>query len=609
MLGYAEIEPRNVGDSARRDYVTSRVLPTSNLETSEDCLGGANQCATVASITVLMDGRPNWGDSAPYPATAHSVIDAFLRDGLKFLAQLNGSFALALFDRRSRELTIAIDRMGIETMAWAIDNQCIVFASSSAGVAQRPGSSGALRNQAIYEYFFFHMVPSPQSIFSGVTKLRAGTAVTFNRSGTHEWPHWRPNFNRPSRVNSRELNVSLHTALRDAVRAAYSGATTGAFLSGGLDSSTITGFLNQVGGQPAHTFSIGFGVESFNELEYARITNRHFGCFPHEYEVTARDIVDAIPIVASAFDEPFGNSSAIPTYACARFAKTLGMTRLLAGDGGDEIFAGNERYARQKVFELFNRAPNAVRAPLAAVVSKFIAPDCPLTPLRKLRSYIDQASIPLPERYESWNFVYREGAQLMFSDDFLAAIDATRPMRHMKEVFDSTPSSDLLDRMLYYDWKFTLADNDLRKVATMCEAADIEVAFPMLDNRVVDVSIAVPSGEKMNRLELRSFFKQSMQGFLPDAILTKTKHGFGLPFGQWLKTDAPLADLVYGSLCDLKRRDIVRASFLDQLIDEHRGGDASYYGYVIWDLVILEEWFKHQRAAANTISRTSSRGV
>ena len=197
----------------------------------------------------------------------------------------------------------------------------------------------------------------------------------------------------------------------------------------------------------------------------------------------------------------------------------------------------------------------------------------------------------------------------MFRDDFISSIDTAMPLQHMKDVYDSTPSKDLLDRMLAYDWKFTLADNDLRKVTTMCNAAGIDVAYPFLDNRVVDLSIRVPSALKMNGLELRSFFKNAMKGFLPDAVLKKTKHGFGLPFGQWLKTDKALADLVYGSLTDLKQRAIIRSSFLDQLIEEHRGGHAGYYGSVIWDLVILEEWFKRQRATASTTERMSSRGA
>jgi asparagine synthase (glutamine-hydrolysing) len=499
--------------------------------------------------------------------------------------------------------------MGIGTMAWAEDDSLVVVSNSPSEVARRPNSGSEIRHQAIFDYFFFHMIPGPATIFSGVNKLGPGCAVTFNRSGARVWRYWNPDFERRERASFGDLRSELHSVLRRAVEAEYGGPSTGAFLSGGLDSSTVSGLLAKVGTAPANTFSIGFGVESFNELEYARITNNHFGCVAHEYEVTPHDIVQAIPIVAAAFDEPFGNSSAIPTYACARYAKSLGMNRLLAGDGGDEIFAGNDRYARQKVFELFSRLPQQVRNPLKRFVTRFIDAESPLLPLRKLRSYVAQASIPLPERYESWNFAYREGANVMFCDDFIASVDTAMPLRHMKDVYDSTPSTDLLDRMLAYDWKFTLADNDLRKVTTMCNAAEIDVAYPFLDNDVVDLSIRVPSALKMNGLELRSFFKQAMKGFLPDEVLKKTKHGFGLPFGQWLKTDKPLADLVYGSLSDLKERAIVRSSFLDQLIEEHRGGHASYYGSVIWDLVILEEWFKHQSATAHTTERMSSQGA
>ncbi len=601
MIGYAETSKNNARQNLR-DYVESLARSKSNSESTIDLIGGADQCATLSTVSVLLDGRPRWSDSKMGEVTARNVIEAYLHRGYEFLGRLNGSFALSLFDRRSGELTLAVDRMGIETMAWAAESAGFTFSSSPAELAHGPDTSSTIRAQAIYDYFFFHMVPGPDSIFSGVRKLEPGVALTCNRSGTREWTYWTPNFDRSAPVHFEDLKAEVHVALREAVQAEYSGPTTGAFLSGGLDSSTVTGFLSQTGDGPAHTFSIGFGVESFNELEYARITNSHFGCIPHEYEVTPDDIVRAIPVVAAGFDEPFGNSSAIPTLACARFAKSIGMTRLLAGDGGDEIFAGNERYARQKVFELFNRIPAPMRRAFQHLVSGAIPVEHPVTALRKLRSYIDQASIPLPERYESWNFVYREGAKVMFCEDFMATIDTTKPMLHMKAVYDSAPSNDLVDKMLFYDWRFTLADNDLRKVVTTCRVAGIEVGFPMLDNRVVDASIAVPSALKMKGLELRTFFKRAMRGFLPPAVLTKSKHGFGLPFGQWLKSDGTLAELVYGSLSDLKKRAIVRSSFIDQLIEGHRSGHAGYYGYVIWDLVILEEWFKHQatRAASKT---------
>jgi asparagine synthase (glutamine-hydrolysing) len=601
VFGYVGSGGRVPGATVQR-YTDSLLPPGARSDATGACYGWGRWAASANGITAFLDGRPFLaGNAAPTWIDAAALIALYVGRGRDCLTQLNGSFAIALWDSRTGELTLAVDRMGIAPLAWATEADQVVFSSNAADLAYRPNARSELRPQAIYDYFFFHMVPSPDTIFAGVKKLAPGTAIVFSHNSHREMRYWTPDFSRAHTRSFEELKNSAHAALGLAVQAQYAGATTGAFLSGGLDSSTVTGFLSRVSDGPAQTFSMGFGVESFDELEYARATNRHFKCNAHEYTVTPEDILAAIPVVARSFDEPFGNSSAVPTYACAKFARQSGMTRLLAGDGGDEIFAGNERYARHQVFEFFNRIPATLRSPLKAIVQGTLGTENPISVLRKFRSYVDQASIPLPERYESWNFVYREGAQAMFQDDFMGSVDPGHPMRHMREVFESTPSKDLLDRMLFYDWKFTLADNDLRKVSVTCNAAQIEVEFPMLDNRVVELSTLVPSHLKMNRLELRTFFKRAMTGFLPQAVLEKRKHGFGLPFGQWLKTHAPLGEMIYASLSDLKKRAIIRASFIDQLIESHRAGNPGYYGYVIWDLVILEEWLKHQ--AARTGSR------
>jgi asparagine synthase (glutamine-hydrolysing) len=163
----------------------------------------------------------------------------------------------------------------------------------------------------------------------------------------------------------------------------------------------------------------------------------------------------------------------------------------------------------------------------------------------------------------------------------------------MRDIWRSCPSDDLLDRMLWYDWKFTLADNDLRKVSHMCELAGVRVSYPMLDEDFVAHSIKVPSREKISGHELRTFFKNAVRGFVPDRVINKEKHGFGLPFGVWLKDDQPLQEIVYGSLDSLRHRDIFDPTFLDRVVAEHKDGHASYYGSAIWDLVMLEQWLLH----------------
>jgi asparagine synthase (glutamine-hydrolysing) len=270
------------------------------------------------------------------------------------------------------------------------------------------------------------------------------------------------------------------------------------------------------------------------------------------------------------------------------------MDHLLAGDGGDEIFGGNSRYVRQQVFEVYRRIPGVVRSALLEPLAAALDPEKALWPLRKMSSYVRQARVPLPERFESWNLIYREGPGNVFDPRFLESVDVTHPLRRMREFWEECPSHDLLDRMLWYDWKLTLADNDLRKVSRMCELAGVRVSYPMLDEEVVDLSIRVPSNAKIVGNELRTFFKNAARGLLPEEIIQKQKHGFGLPFGVWLKTHEPLQKLVYNALESLRARDIVNRGFIDRLVTEHRSGHAGYYGYAIWDFVMLERWLQLQ---------------
>jgi asparagine synthase (glutamine-hydrolysing) len=335
---------------------------------------------------------------------------------------------------------------------------------------------------------------------------------------------------------------------------------------------------------------MGFGVDSYDELGYARIASQHFNTRSHEHHVTAEDIIDAFPKIAAIYDEPFGNSSAVPTYVCARTAAEHGVTHLLAGDGGDELFGGNDRYVRQRVFEVYFRIPAALRTGLIEPTARRIHPDSSVAPLRKLRSYVDQARVRLPERLETWNLVYREGPAKLLHPDFHAAIDPRAPLRLMDEVFNEIPGASLLNRMLFYDWHYTLSDNDLRKVGAMCELAGVRVSYPMLDANVIDLSLRVPSDVKIKGVELRSFYKKAMADFLPEQIIRKQKHGFGLPFGVWLKTHGRLAELIRSHLDSLRRRHIVSAAFIDEIVEGHRTGDASFFGYPIWDMAMLDAW-------------------
>jgi asparagine synthase (glutamine-hydrolysing) len=566
-----------------------------------DCFARAPHFFEADGLLVAIEGNPHWQGPGPVtgppaePALTSSsvavrVAHGYREIGTRFLERLHGGFALALIDRRSNLTLLAVDRMGIERLAFAVRAEAIVFGSSPDAVAHFPSFVPRLRPQALFDFLLMHMIPSPDSVYESVQKLRAGTYVRFQHGRIETKAYWQPVFAERSRWNPDATRSELRAALRQAVASCSPDEHTGAFLSGGLDSSTVAGTLAAQLPQPAHTFSIGFGVEGYDELEYARIASRRFGTIAHEYNVTPDDVVDAIPRIAAAYDEPFGNSSAVPTYFCAQLARQHGIGHLLAGDGGDEIFGGNQRYAQQKIFEAYWRIPPMIRRRLIEPISRIIDPETRFIPARKLRSYVDQARIPMPERLEWWNFMYRADLETMLEPSLREAIDPRFALRRMMEVYTLAPAGSLVNRMLFYDWQYTLADNDLRKVGTMCELSGVRVSYPMLDQRVIETSLQVPPNQKVAGLNLRAFFKRAMSDFLPPEIINKKKHGFGLPFGVWLKTHRPLADLIYSSLSDLKHRHIIRSAFLDQLIEDQRKGHPSYFGYAIWDLTMLEAW-------------------
>lgn len=554
-------------------------------------------------MTVAVAGEPWWPGSEVPPGTPATgrVMAAWQRHGADLFRHARGHYAIAIAEPGQRRLLLAIDRTGIGALAYAptADGR-VVFGTAVGPVATHPQVRTALRPQALYDYLHFHNVPAPDTAFAGVHKLRPGHVLTFAGGRFTAARHWQPRFATAQTGPLPALRDGLFDALRGGVRRALQGAEApAAFLSGGLDSSTVSGLAAEaLAPGRARTFSIGFAAEGYDEREFARLAIDRFGLDATEVEVTPQDIVEVIPLLAAGFDEPFGNSSAVPTFVCARAARRAGLTRLLAGDGGDELFGGNAHYARQGLFEPYYRVPRALRRALfEGAVRRLIPADAPF-PFGKVRSYIDQASIPLPRRLHSWDFMFRTAPERVFTADFLAAVDRGSPDRLMDAVYAEPDTAEYLDRLLYFDWEFVLADSDLRKVGRSCELAGIEVRYPMLDDAVIDFSLSLPPPLKVSGQALRPFYKRSMQGFLPDGIINKSKHGFGLPFGLWLKTIPALRSVVNDSFAGLRRRGIVNPAFLDEVIREHADGHASYFGYVIWDLVMLEQWLQHHPAAA-----------
>ena len=570
--------------------------------------GAVAAAATGGDIDVFQDdgrlvavwGRARFADPelaelARRSGIAQALALGYSRKRKDVIAALAGSFALAIMDDRNGEAVLAIDRMGTRRLCYSVTGGKLVFGSTLDAIGAFPGIGLEPDRQAIYDYVHFHMVPAPGTIQAGVQRLLPGEYLTFARGGIETGRYWEMRFVENERRPFPELKEKFLTVLRDGVREAAAHGTVGAFMSGGTDSSTIAGMLGEVSGAPARTYSIGFAAEGFDEMEYARIAARHFGTRHHEYYVTPDDVVTAIPAIAACFDQPFGNSSAVPTYYCAKLAKDDGVQTLLGGDGGDELFGGNTRYAKQYLYSLYSDLPQRLRTGLIEPIA-FAFPEISL--IGKAQRYMRNAMQPMPARYDNYNLLGRLGAANVFTAEFLAAVDPRLPQTLMARTYQQAHAGTLLNRMLALDFKYTLADNDLPKVTGACELAGVEVRYPMLDDAVVAFSATLAPGLKLKGTRLRYFFKQALRGFLPDAIISKTKHGFGLPFGPWLQTHPPLRQIALDSLADLKKRGIVRPEFIDELTSTHVESHADYYGTMVWVLMMLEQWFKQRRNAA-----------
>lgn len=396
-------------------------------------------------------------------------------------------------------------------------------------------------------------------------------------------------------TNEKRLCYEMESVVESSVAAHCkrdSFQDVGAFLSGGTDSSTITGMMSRMGRGRVKTFSIGFAEQPFNELGYAEIAARRFSTDHHTYLVTASDCFEALPNMIRSFDEPFGNSSAIATYFCARLAGQNGVKTLLAGDGGDELFGGNAWYATDKAFQLYQDVPGFLRKGMVEPLLGLLPFENGL--VGKARRYVRRSNLPAFERVMSYHFLCAHAPQEIFEPDFLHALNGYAvldiPLRYYREA----PAGEHLDRLLYHDLKLVIGDSDLPKVTCMSELAGIRSRFPFLDRAVAEFSGRVPACLKVRGFEKRYLFKKSFRKLLPVEIIQKKKHGFGIPVSEWMKTDPKMRELARDTLLSQRafERGYFRREFIDDLFRKHDGDESSYYGDTIWSFLTLELWHR-----------------
>ena len=553
-------------------------------------------------------GSPSFGKSSQGTGAAKQLIEAVRRDGPSALESLHGRYVLAVILEQEKQALLAVDRAAVYPLAYAVTPNGITFGSNTDSVIAHTVVSREIDPQQIFNYLYLHVIPSPGSIYRNVHRLGPGQYLWWRDNRCETGHYWRPVYSREDeRLEIQPLAEEFRGLLRSAVSQQLGKLRVGAFLSGGTDSSTVAGLLGEMTGEMASTYSIGFDAEGYDEMEYARIAARHFGTRHHEYYVTPEDVASAIPQIARIHSEPFGNSSAVPTYYCARLARADGIERLLAGDGGDELFGGNARYATQYLFSLYGCLPERLRRGLIEpAVFRFPDGDH-IYPLRKLRGYIRQANMPMPQRLESYNLLERIGIEKILAREFLDQIDPKGPMMHLSEVYHGAHAETMLNRMLALDHKLTLADNDLPKVGRSCELAGVDVAYPMLTDDLMAFAERLPVRLKLKGVRLRYFFKEALRDFLPREILAKRKHGFGLPYGPWVLKNRVLREITYDSLSDISKRRIVQPAFIEQLMDRYLPEHPGFYGSLAWILVMLEQWYRQHGDPSKSVTSATGR--
>ena len=518
---------------------------------------------------------------------------------------VGGGFASVVVDFASRRALLCIDRFAIETLCYRAEGDVLAFADRAGDV---PGSAHELDPQAIFDYLYFHAIPAPRTIYRDVARLEAGHRAVATQRSMRASRYWTPAFVEDDTSRLDERMAEFVASIRRAVERESEGPATACFLSGGTDSSTIAGMLTKIRGSPAHAYSIGFDAAGYDEMEYARVAARHFGLEHHAYYVTPDDLVAALPRVAASFDQPFGNSSVLPAYFCALRAREDGFARMLAGDGGDELFGGNSRYAKQKLFDAYHALPVSLRQrvlePVACNWNAFRR----IPGLRQAGGYVRHARIAMPDRMNAFNLLEYVGVDAILEPEFVAGIDLAEPRTRQHDVWKAANGRSLTNRMLEYDWKFTLADSDLPKVRAATALAGVSVGYPFLSRELTDLSLSLPPAWKVRGMALRWFFKRALSDFLPQEILRKKKHGFGLPFGAWLLRHEPLRALAGDALGGIATRGIVRRDLVARLVDERLREAPGFYGELVWILMTLELWLRARTSDARPDARGGGPG-
>lgn len=519
-------------------------------------------------------------------ADSETIVHAYEQWGEDCLEHLDGMFSIAIWDERSGALQLARDRLGQKPLCYLIHDDRLYFASEAKAILALPGAPRDLDEQALIRFLLFQYVPAPHSIFRGFRKIPPGSRLIVHAGSTlDESPQrfWSVPHPPPFQGSYHDARTQLGELLTAAVeKRLMSDVPLGAFLSGGVDSSIVVGLMRELGVSPLRTFAIGFEDRRYDESAHARRVAQHFATEHHEYGVT-HDAAELLDTLAWHYDEPFADSSAIPTYHVSRWTRQF-VTVALTGDAGDECFAGYDRYHAAQIAGRFDTLPNVVRQMIASA-ARLLPHRTPKSRTRRAFRFLSALALSPPRRYMEWIKLF-SSAELCagLKSEFKERIDLDEPLRWFDEIYASAGGA-APDRANHTDLLTYLPFDLLTKVDIASMAVGLECRSPFLDHELVEFTRSLPLEWRMGKRILKDWAAD----FVPRETLTRPKMGFGVPVGEWFRTE--LRELVEREVLgpESLANQVFDPAWLREYVGTHLSGRANHE-YPIWALLMLERW-------------------
>lgn len=520
------------------------------------------------------------------------IIHLYEEFGIECLKRLRGMFAFALWDEGRQLLFLARDRLGKKPLYYSFDGNKLLFGSEAKAILAHPGVNREPDPQALDYYVSFGYVPAPLASFKGLRKLQPAHYLTFERGRLNIGRYWKVHYLPKVEITEQEACTQIIERLTEAVKLRMiSDVPLGAFLSGGIDSSAIVALMSKLSNTPVKTFSIGFKEPQYDETRYARIVARKFGTEHHEFTVEA-DATAVIDKLVWHYDEPYSDSSALPTYYLSKLTRDY-VTVALNGDAGDENFAGYRRYLPNVVGQYLHKIPAPLRGLLgdsAFQGSRLFRNNREIA--KKLRvlanTLLKDPRANYPRLMTNFD---GDGKRNLYSQEFAERVNCDAADELILSLYSASDSEHIVDATLNVDLELYLPNDLLAKVDVASMAVGLEARSPMVDHEFVEFVARLPSRFKISGLTLKAIFKKALKDFLPESIIGRRKMGFGVPLDQWFRGHLSefLRDILLSRRAE--ERGYFKRAAIEGLIDAHVGGGSDHQ-YRLWNLLMLELWHR-----------------